>query len=1041
MFGWPTRDSLVVSRSAQTFVEAAQHAGSSKLSDPDETDSVMSEAREIAFGQFRLDLANECLWRGTRAISLRPKAFAVLKLLVDNPGLLVTKQRVLDTVWPGTFVGDAVLKDNIRQLREALEDDAGSPTYIETAHRRGYRFIGKLSDQTPSKNPNVAAQMLVSQLQPDFTPFTSLATPGTVLGRDAELLQMRRWLERSLTGERQTIFITGEPGIGKTTILQKFLEQAAQVPDLRVARGQCLEHYGAGEPYLPVLEGFSRLCRSPQGAEVLDVLRQHAPAWLVQMPSLIPQSERQDLQAHVAAPRERMLREMADAIESLASESPFLLVLEDLHWSDYSTLDLVSYLARRRDPVHLMVIGTYRPVDVIVGDHPLKGVKRELQAHGLSHELPLEYLSTGAIEQYLAARFPGHEFPLRLGRTICQRTEGNPLFMVSLVEYLVDEKVIVNEGGTWKVDAACSEKEQGIPTNVRQLIEKEIERLSPDERTVLEAASVAGMECSSAVIAAGLEMPTEWVEKHCDELARRHRFLSPAWLVELPNGIVTPRHRFIHILYRDVPYRLIPAMRRSQIHQRIAERGVAIYGERSTEIAAELAMHFEQSRDWPHALEHLLTAADNAMTRSAHHEASDLAKRGLEVIESLPRASVHPKHEMKLRMILSVSLMAIKGFASEEVESINAPGRELFWRQGPSPELFYMLWSFGLYYQFSGQLHSALEISSQLLQLAGDLNDGALLMEAHRAMGGALVELGRCTEALQHLDAGTALYATHRQHPYAVFMGRDCRVVCECLAARALWALGYPERAAERIASALSLARDVAHPQTLMVVGHFAVQLHQLRGEPRAAQQHARAVVKLADEYGLEVWACFGHIDLAWSEAELGDVQRGIAQMKRSLEAYEATGARLRSPYFLGLLADELGKAGRVEEGLIAIAQAVILAERNGESYWLSELYRIKGELLIKISGLKQAGKLPNSARSTALSQARACFADALAIAKQQGTKSWELRAALCMYRLDLMLGNPNHTQLAEVYSSFIEGFETADLKQACALLNSSALA
>jgi DNA-binding winged helix-turn-helix (wHTH) protein/predicted ATPase len=1010
----------------------------------------MQAGQNITFGRFRLDLTNECLWQGTRAISLRPKAFAVLKLLMERAGLLVTKQQVLDTVWPDTFVGDAVLKDSIRQLREALHDNAAEPVYIETSHRRGYRFIGTLSEPaSATKTPVAFSSAPVLEASPNIaTRRSSTETPG-VLGRETELAKLHGWLDQALAGERQTVFVTGEPGIGKTTLVQAFLQQAAGDSSILVARGQCLEHYGSGEAYLPVLDGFSRLCRSVAAAQVLNCLRQHAPTWLGQMPSVIQPAERTVLQSQVqGATRERMLREMAEAIEAIALESPLLLVLEDLHWSDYSTLDLMSYLARRLDRARLLVIGTYRPVDVIVGDHPLKGVKRELQAHNLCRELPLEYLAEAAVAEYLNTRFPGHQLPARLRRTIYQRTEGNPLFMVNLVEYLIDQNMIVEERGAWNLRVELSDIEKGVPTNLRQLIEKQIERLDPDQRTVLEAASVAGMECSSIAIAAGLDMPIASVEKHCDELAGRHQFLSPAWLVELPDGTITPRHRFIHVLYRDVPYRMMAPMRRSQIHQRIAERGVVIYGDHCSEIAAELAMHFEQSRDWPHALEYLLKAAENAAACSAHHEASDLANRGLEILKSLPRTSTHSKDEMKLRMILSVSLMTIKGFASEEVESINARGRELFWQLGPSPELFYMLWSLGLYYQFSGKLQSALEISSQLLQLAEDLNDGALLMAAHRAMGAALVEIGRCTEALHHLDAGTALYATHRQHPYDVFMGRDCKVVCECLAARALWALGYPDRAAEKIASALALARDLAHPQTLMVVGHFAVQLHQLLREPQLAQQHARAVVKLADEYGLEVWACFGNIDLAWSDAELGDAQRGIAQMKRSLEAYEATGARLRCPYFLGLLADELGKAGHVLEGLAAIAKALTLAERNGERYWLAELHRIKGELIIKHCDLVQQENVEdgstsrvNNEISQMLLQAEACFAQALAIAKQQGTKSWELRTALSMNRLQVRQGEPTNTHLAELFSSFTEGHETADLRQAKAWLNATVLA
>lgn len=963
--------------------------------------------KDIAFGQFRLDLTNECLWQGTRVISLRPKAFAVLKILLEHPGQLVKTQEVLDAVWPGTFVGDAVLKSSIRQLREALDDSAGSPAYIETAHRRGYRFIGELSEAAPDKGSSTPMQQPVAQLSSNIATAGSSATAIGVLGREAELAKMRGWLDQVQAGERQIVFVTGEAGIGKTTLVQTFLEQAGQIPGTLVVKGQCLEHFGSGEAYLPVLDGFSRLCRSSAGERALEILREQAPSWLAHMSSIATPSEQDHLQSQgVGATRERMLREMADAIEKLSEHYPLLLVLEDLHWSDYSTLDLIAHLSRRRDPARLMVIGTYRPVDVILAGHPLRGVKRELQAHCLCHELPLEYLSEEAVAEYLAARFSGRQLPGRLRNTIYRRTEGNPLFMVNLVEYLIDHKVIAEEQGWWKLCVECSEVEHGVPSSIKELIEKQIERLSPDERAVLEAASATGMEFCAVAVAAGLDMPTEWVEKQCEELARRHQFLSPAWLAELPDGTVTPRHRFNHVLYREVPYSLISPMQRAQIHQRIADRAVEIFRERASEIAAELAMHFEQSRDWPRALQYLIEAARTAAHRSAHHEAADLARRGLEVLKSLPATSDRARQEITLRMILSVSLIAIQGFAAAEIDKIYALGKELSWLNDPSPQLFNMLVLLVLFYKFSGEMRSAQEIAEQLLQIAETLGDSALVMEAHRAMGSALVEQGKCSEALEHFNQASRLYPANRNHPYTLTIAHDCKVVSECFAARALWALGNPDGALERTQGALEFAKELSHPASRVFAAHFSTQLHQLRGEPVLAQERAREVVKLADEYGLDLWQALGNIDLGWAEAELGNAEQGIEQMQRGLASYLATGAKLWCPYLLGLLAGQLAKAGRVEEGLGAITKALTLAEESGEWYSMAELYRVKGELIIQTADSTGKSKLPANTSpktnevSSTLDRAQSCYAEAMAIAKQQQTRSWQLRVQMSMDRV-----------------------------------------
>jgi DNA-binding winged helix-turn-helix (wHTH) protein/predicted ATPase len=1006
----------------------------------------MDPIKHVTFGDFRLDPTNECLWQGLRPITLRPKAYAVLRHLVDRPGQLVTKRQLLEAVWPGTFVGDAVLKVTIRQLRESLNDDADSPRYIETSHRRGYRFIGPISEEVVQTSParvDLAALTPPEYSSPGDLPPISLPAVG-VLGREAEFARMRGWLERALRGERQVVFVTGEAGIGKTTLVNALLDWAAAVPGILMARGQCLEHYGAAEAYLPVLDGFSRLGRTPAGEWITALLRQCAPAWLLELPSLMPAGERETLQKQVVgATRERMLREMAEAIEAMSAltAAPLILVLEDLHWSDYSTLDLIAYLARRRDPARLMVIGTYRPVDVILSEHPLKGVKRELQAHGLCQELPLEYLTEEDIEQYLANRLPRHELPRRLARLLHHRTEGNPLFMVNVVQYLIDERVIVESGGSWKLGESVVEIESGVPENVKQLIEKQIERLSADERRVLEGASVVGMECSCTAIAAGLDEPADWVEERCEALVRRHQFLAPARIVELPDGTLTPRYKFSHVLYLEVPYRLLPTIRRAQIHGRIGRSGEAIYGDRVGEIAAELAMHFEQARDKSRAVKYLLQAAETAIHRSAQHEAAALARRGLLALESLPESSERSQQELSLRMILGVALMATKGFAAAEVEQVYRRALELCELQGAATQAFMVQWLLGLFHYFRAELQPAHQIAGHLLELAADLPDDAIVMEAHRAVGVTLVDLGRFGEALEHLEKTSALYTT-RSHVHVSFAGQDAKVVSECFAGRALWALGYPDRAVERVHRGLALAKDISHAESLVIANHFAAHVYQLRGETSLALERAETVIALSDEYGLELWSAFGRMNRGWARVEHGQVDDGIHELQRGLAAYEATGAKLFRTHFLGLLAQALGGAGRVEEGLTAVREALALAQRTSDNSSAAELHRIHGELLIQSStDAPDRGARGSSSVKTpppVMSQADACFKQGLSIARQQDARSWELRIVTSLGRLYQRQAKRAAARqvVRETYNWFTEGHETADLKSAQALVD-----
>jgi predicted ATPase len=468
----------------------------------------MQAEQPFRFNSFRLDTVNACLWRGRQMISLTPKAFAVLRYLVEHAGQLVTKDALLAAIWPEVYVSEGVLTGCIRELRKALGDHPQAPRSIQTVHRRGYRFIAKLQSSA-FKVPGAESRPAPRPRHP---------TPSFV-GREAELEQLQKWLKKALGGTRQLVFVTGEVGIGKTTLVEAFVAGLRTKNKVWISHGQCIEHYGAGEAYLPVLEALGRLCRGPGGERFIELLSQQAPTWLVQMPTLLNATDLEALQRRTqGTTRERMLRELAEALEVLTREQPLVLWLEDLHWSDVSTLDWLVCVARRHEPARLLVICTYRPVEVIVNERPLKAIKQELQVHGDCEELPLAFLTEATVAKYLAVRFAALS-PLRgegwgegssraslqrLARLIHQRTDGNPLFMVNVVNYLISKKVTIPSDGQWTLQGEVAAVAAEVPESLQQMIEQQMEGLRPEDQRVLEVASVAGAEFSAAVVAAGL---------------------------------------------------------------------------------------------------------------------------------------------------------------------------------------------------------------------------------------------------------------------------------------------------------------------------------------------------------------------------------------------------------------------------------------------------------------------------------------------------------------------------------------------------------
>jgi len=620
-----------------------------------------------------LDTVDQCLWYGGERVALTPRAYALLVYLSERPGRLVTKDELLDSLWNDAVVTDGVLKVCVRELRIALRDDARAPSWIETRHRRGYAFLRELPRRASTDAPRASAipSAGAAPLAPSapFAPF---------VGREAELGELARAFARAREGERGIVFVTGDPGIGKTALVEALVREVEQQGTALVARGQCLESFGAGEAYRPVLDALARLGRGPRRAAVAAWLGRSAPTWLVQLPSLCDVGERERLAREVlGATRERMLREMAEALEALALEAPVVLLLEDLHWSDPSTLDLVALLARRGEPARILCLLTYRTADVPAASHPLKALKLDLVARKLCREIALGDLGADAVARYLDARFPGHALPRSLVDALYERTQGHPLFFVHVVDWLVERGELCERDGRMQFVGELELLAREVPEGIRGVLELQISRLSAPEQRVLEAAAVAGLDFSSAAVAAGMEEDALAVEERCDELVRRGLFLRALGVGQFPDGSLTARYAFTHGLPAEVLYRRVASARRARLHQRIGVRGEELYGEHVGEIAAELAVHFEEARDVARAVRHRLRAAEIDSRRFANGEATGQLERALALATALPESE---RAELALDALEALGLvrrsMGDMGGSVEAFQALVAAARE-----------------------------------------------------------------------------------------------------------------------------------------------------------------------------------------------------------------------------------------------------------------------------------------------------------------------------------------------------------------------------
>ncbi|HTY54856.1 MAG TPA: AAA family ATPase [Candidatus Binataceae bacterium] len=983
------------------------------------------EDSQFLFPPFRLDRSDERLWRDSQPIDLRPKTFRLLTCLLDTPGKLLTKDTLLDAVWPGIHVSDAVLRGCIREIRQALDDLAGAPKFIETVPRRGYRFIAEARRiPTPVRQANGHGPPVPSSNGNEPV----LTEAAAVVGREGELERLRRAFESALAGARQITLVVGEPGIGKTTLVESFINSTLVEKNATVGYGQCIERYGPGEAYMPVLQALLRLCRDAGGEQVVGVLHKYAPDWVLQMPSLLGDREMEKLQRrNGGVSHERMQRELAEAIEVLAERKPLLLVLEDLHWADPSTLELISMLASRREAARLMLIGTYRPSDVQAKAHPLRNIEKELLRHHSAERLHVSLLTDAAVSDYLMLRFPQGNLPQGLAALVRERTEGNPLFMVEMANHLIAEGTIAQSETGWKLQSKLANVDLGIPRDLRQLIEKELETLSAADQEMLQAASIVGVEITAPCIAAALQCGLEEVERRANTLARSSHLFQHLSDVEWPDGALAARYGFTHQLYREVLYDGVGAARRMRLHQRVGECKEAAFAGKLGEVAGKLAMHFEASRDFDRAVRYLELAAQNALNRHSHREAAEHLTRAIRLAGALAPSVDRTRRECSLQTTLGQVLRTVKGYTAPEVGIAFLRAGELSASIKDRVQLgraLHGLWEFD--YK-RGVITGARKHAERLLKVSQSDSDSAI--EAYYAMAATQTCAGEFSSAYSYASKAIALHHPELHGSHSALYGQDPGMFSQLWASIAAWFLGYSERALTHSLAMLTLAQGRNDPTSLIPAYYTAAVLRQMRREPAIAQQHIAAAAALAEEHQFPYFLSRIGVMTAWLKVVAGQEAEGIQQMGEAIGALDSMGALWFRPYNLALLAEAQARAGRPKAGLESIKEASAASNIGGQHFYDAELYRLQGELTLQIRTGAQ--------RRSGQSEAEEYFIEAIEEARRRAAKSLQLRATVSLSRLWQAIGKEKQARakLAESYRSLSEGFDTHDMMEAKKLL------
>ncbi|MBE9521803.1 MAG: AAA family ATPase [Proteobacteria bacterium] len=834
------------------------------------------------------------------------------------------------------------------------------------------------------------------------------------VGRERELELLLDGFQRATAGRGQAFSITAEAGVGKSRLLYEF-RKAVSNEDVTFLEGKCLS-YSRGVVYHPVIdilksnfnigEGNTDLeirTKVKQGLEILKTDEGSTLPYLLDLLS-VKESGIEQIPMSPEMRKNRMIEALTRTVLKGSEIRPLIMAIEDLHWIDSNSEDSLKHLLESISGARIFLIFTYRPEFVHTWGR-----------RSYHSQVNLNRLSNRESLTLVASLLGTENIDRDLEVLILEKAEGVPFFIEEFIKSLQDLKILDKKKNKYYLVKDI--EDLNIPSTIQDMIMARVDTLPEGAKGLLQMGSVAGREFSQDLIEKVMGLSERDLLSHLSVIKDTELLYE--------RGIY-PQSTYIfkHALIQDVAYQSLLKSTRQKYHRKIAQVLEKYFPETDEAQPELLAYHYTEAGLNEKAVGYWQQAGERSLRHSANLEAINHLTKGLDLLRSLPETPERDQQELRLQLTLGIPLGTTMGYGVPEVGRVYDRARELCQQVGETPQLFPSLFGMWQYY-VATELQTAHELGEELRTLAQRAQDPALNLQAHHALWTTSFILGNFVQTRKHAEQGLIIYdpQQHRSHVF-IYGGHDPGVCCRTFDALAMWLLGFPEQALDRIKEAVNLAQDLSHPLSLASAITHAALLHLWRREAASAQERAEAVIALSSEQGFATFLRWARILLGWTLAAQGKEDEGMAHVRQGMSAYLSAGEIQYKPFYLGLFAEVYGRTGKADEGLTSLAEALAVVEKTERRWWEAEIHRLKGEFLLKLS--------PQN-----IGDAETCYNRALDVARRQEAKSLELRAAMSLSRLWKQQGKRVEASklLAEIYGWFTEGFGTADLQEAKILL------